>query len=127
MWFRVFVCEAEMIGEIVAPSKLNEGPTLLLTELRAVYRISCDDRIRRIPMSTQRQIRIARQAYHIAWAQFSWWPHLTSGRKHAGASRLRRYVKLATESGEGEEDPSKIATLALRRLSESEDAGSRAA
>ncbi len=68
---------------------------------------------------------IAREAYRLAWMQFSRTHDLTPNERHTGASHLRRQVKLL--SGAGHADAAAIANLALRRLSEPQKEVSRAA
>jgi hypothetical protein len=54
---------------------------------------------------------IAHAAYDEAWLQFCKVPNLTPSERHNGAVRLRYYVKTMLDNGE--DDPKKIANLAL--------------
>jgi hypothetical protein len=61
---------------------------------------------------------IKRAAYEIAWREFSRLPGLTPDEKISGPNKLRWYIQVVVEIGE--QDPSKIASLALGMIREYE-------
>ena len=61
---------------------------------------------------------IKRAAYEIAWREFNRLPGLTPDRKNKRSDKLRWYIQVVVEIGE--QDPSKIASLALGMIREYE-------
>ena len=63
-------------------------------------------------------VDIKRAAYELAWREFSCLQGLTPDEKISGPNKLRWYIQVVVEIGE--QDPAKIASLALGMIREYE-------